>query len=58
MDTEEQTARIRTLRAKGLSPKDIARALGVPPATAARLVRAIAAEQRTRPPSGRCWAAG
>ena len=58
MNSAEHTARIRTLRAKGLSPKDIARALGVPPATAARLVRAIAAEQRTDP-AGRevldCW---
>ena len=58
MDTEEQTARIRTLRAKGLSPKDIARVLGVPPATAARLVRAIAAEQSTDPAQREvlhCW---
>jgi len=58
MDTEEQTARIRTLRAKGLSPKDIARVLGVPPATAARLVRAIAAEQNTDPAQRdvlHCW---
>jgi hypothetical protein len=43
---------------KGLSPKDIARVLGIPPATAARPVRAIAAEQSTDPAQREvlgCW---
>jgi hypothetical protein len=35
--------RVRALRATGRSPKQITRALGVPPATVAPLVRAIAA---------------
>jgi hypothetical protein len=58
MDTGDEIARIRTLRAKGFSPEDIARALGVPPATAARLVRAIATEQNADPAEREvleCW---
>jgi hypothetical protein len=43
MDSEDLMGRVRALRAKGGSPKQIARALGVPPATVAPLVRAIAA---------------
>ena len=43
MDSQELTGRVRMLRARGHSPKQIARALGVPPATVAPLVRAIAA---------------
>jgi len=42
-DLEDLTGRVRALRARGHSPKQIARALGVPPATVAPLVRAIAA---------------
>ena len=42
MDSEELLERVRALRAGGRSPKEIARALGVPPATIAPLVRAIA----------------
>ena len=58
MDTRDEIARTRTLRAKGFSPKDIARALGVPPATAARLVRAVATEQNADPAEREvleCW---
>ena len=43
MDSQELLTRVRALRARGYSPKQIARALGVPPATVAPLVRAIAA---------------
>ena len=43
MDSQELLGRVRTLRAHGYAPKQIARALGVPPATVAPLVRAIAA---------------
>jgi hypothetical protein len=43
MGSEDLMGRVRALRAKGYAPKQIARALGVPPATVAPLVRAIAA---------------
>ena len=43
MDSQELLAQVRVLRAQGCAPKQIARALGVPPATVAPLVRAIAA---------------
>lgn len=43
MDSQELLAQVRVLRAQGRAPKQIARALGVPPATVAPLVRAIAA---------------
>lgn len=49
---------VRRLRAKGASPKDIARALRVPPAKVAPLVRLIAAqnaESRQRPDAVECW---
>lgn len=49
---------VRTLRARGRSPKEIARALGVRPAVVAPLVRAIAAEQAAGPceaPLAGCW---
>jgi hypothetical protein len=58
MDHEELTARVRTLRARGRSPKEIARALGVPPATVTPLIRTIAAEQQTDAPAPQlvgCW---
>jgi hypothetical protein len=42
MDGQELLGRVRALRARGFAPKEIARALGVPPATVAPLVRAIA----------------
>ncbi|MGH8939711.1 MAG: helix-turn-helix domain-containing protein, partial [Actinomycetes bacterium] len=43
MDSQELLGRVRALRATGSSPKEIARALGVSPATVAPLVRTIAA---------------
>jgi hypothetical protein len=43
MDGQELLAQVRALRATGRSPKQIARALGVPPAAVAPLVKAIAA---------------
>jgi hypothetical protein len=50
---------VRQLRAQGASPKAIARALGVPPATVAPLVRLIAAqnaeELQRRPDVVECW---
>jgi hypothetical protein len=58
MDQEELTARVRALRAQGRSPKQIARALGVPPSTVAPLVRTIAAQQQADAPEPQpvgCW---
>jgi hypothetical protein len=58
MDSEELTSRVRALRARGSTPKAIARALGVPPATVAPLVRAIAAEDHASAPEReliQCW---
>jgi hypothetical protein len=58
MDSEELTSRVRALRARGSTPKAIARALGVPPATVAPLVRAIAAEDYASAPEReliQCW---
>jgi hypothetical protein len=42
MDSQELLGRVRALRARGFAPQTIARALGVPPATDAPLLRAIA----------------
>lgn len=58
MDQEELAARVRTLRTQGRSPKEIARALGVPPATVTPLVRTIAAERQTDVPCRSWWGAG
>jgi hypothetical protein len=58
MDSQELLAQVRALRAAGRSPKQIARALGVPPATVAPLVRAIAAADQTDAGEGKlvgCW---
>ncbi|WP_327585035.1 helix-turn-helix domain-containing protein [Nonomuraea sp. NBC_00507] len=44
MDTAELKKQVRELRAQGRSPKEIARALKVPPSVVAPLVREIAAE--------------
>jgi hypothetical protein len=52
---------VRQLRAKGASPKEIARALQVPPAKVAPLVRLIAeqnAELQRRPDVVECWSPG
>ena len=43
MDSKDLMGRVGALRARGYAPKQIARALGVPPATVAPLIRAIAA---------------
>src|SRR5918994_2775959 len=43
MDSDDLMGRVRALRARGYAPKQIARALGMPPAAVAPLVRAIAA---------------
>ncbi|GAA2386527.1 helix-turn-helix domain-containing protein [Nonomuraea africana] len=42
--------KVRELREQGMSPKEIARALGVPPSKVAPLVRAIAAEAEAAAP--------
>ena len=58
MCDEVLVQQVRQLRAKGASPKEIARALGVPPAKVAPLVRLIAAqdaELRPRPDAVECW---
>lgn len=58
MDEAKLTGRVRALRDKGCSPKEIARALGVPRAKVAPLIKAIAA-QDDRSPAARevveCW---
>ena len=48
MHDEYLKEQVRALRAKGLNPKQIARGLGIPPATAARAIRAIAAADAAR----------
>lgn len=58
MDDEELIHEVRRLRAKGHSPKEIARALGVRPALVAPLVRRIGAEESGAPAESsvvRCW---
>lgn len=47
MASQHLTERVRELRGRGCTPKQIARILGLPPATVAPLVRAVAAEERT-----------
>jgi hypothetical protein len=58
MNDEELTGRVRDLRAAGSSPKEIARALGIPKSKVVPLVRSIAAADDT--PIGErelagCW---
>jgi hypothetical protein len=58
MPDPELMERVRALRERGHSPKEIARALKLPPATIAPLVRAIAAESAPDVPalvSAGCW---
>jgi hypothetical protein len=58
MPDPELTERVRALRERGHSPKEIARALRLPPATIAPLVRAIAAQQAPDVPAlvlAGCW---
>ncbi len=58
MDNEDLVRRVLELRAKGSSPKEIARALGVPRARIVPLIRTIASEDQT-PVADRdlvgCW---
>lgn len=58
MTDDELLERVRELRSRGRSPKQIARALGVPPARVAPLVRTIAREltpDAGQPEGSRCW---
>lgn len=58
MDDEQLQARVRDLRAQGLSTNAITRALDVKRSQVAPLVRALAKEQRqpaAEPPTVRCW---
>jgi len=58
MNPEELMGPVRELRGRGLTPKQIARSLGMPPATVAPLVRAVAAEDQANAPEREitgCW---
>jgi hypothetical protein len=60
MASDDVLEQVRALRGQGYSPKQIARALHLPPATVAPLVRAIAAEAETDSPAAipalaGCW---
>ena len=44
MEDVELVERVRTLRARGCTPKTVARAVGLPPAQVARLIKAVAEE--------------
>ena len=56
MADDELLERVRELRARGRSPKEIARALKVRPATVAPLIRRLAAaEPREEAPLTGCW---
>ena len=58
MDIDAEIAEIRSLRARGLSPKEIARVLRISPSVASRLVREAAAEEAatlTEHPIRGCW---
>jgi hypothetical protein len=62
MASDEVIERVRELRREGCSPKQIARALGMPPSAVAPLVRAVAAEAEadtgssgTAPALVGCW---
>lgn len=48
MTNPEMIERVRELRQRGQTPKQIARTLGLPPATVAPLIRAVAAAQPAR----------
>lgn len=56
MGTDDRLAEVRKLRQQGLAPKQIAKALGIGSAEAARLVRAAAATAETSEPAlVGCW---
>jgi hypothetical protein len=55
---DERLERVRLLREQGRTPKQVARALGISPAEAGRLVRAVAAAAQAaapEPPLVGCW---
>lgn len=57
-DAAEQLARVHALREQGLTPKEIARAVGLPPSQVTHMVRRIAAAAATDPtqrPVVECW---
>jgi orotate phosphoribosyltransferase-like protein len=58
MPDTELMERVRELRERGCTPKEIARALRVPPATVAPLIRALGAAggRVQRPQLIGCWA--
>lgn len=58
MDDQERLGRVRALRGEGCTPKQVARALGVPAPEASRLVRQVAREDADRAPEPAvvgCW---
>ena len=58
VDDQELFAQTRTLRRRGHTPKQVAKALGIAPAEAARLVREVAREDASRAPEPQvvgCW---
>lgn len=58
MVEDDTTQKVRELRARGLSPKEIASSLGIRPAEASALVRKLAAERDSRNPDADllgCW---
>ncbi len=58
MAEDDTTQKVRELRAQGLSPKEIARSLGIRPAEASALVRKLAAERDSANPDADllgCW---
>ncbi len=64
MTNPEMMERVRELRQRGRTPKEIARALGLPPAAVTPLIRAVAAAQPAREDTlvgcwvNQGWAAG
>ena len=56
MTNPELIERVRELRQRGRTPKEIARVLGLPPAAVAPLIRAVAAAQpKSEAPLAGCW---
>ncbi len=58
MASQGLTARIRELRKQGLTPKQIARTLGMAPAAIAPIIRAVAAQDQAAAPEREiagCW---
>ena len=56
MTNPELIERVRELRQRGRTPKEIARSLGLPPAAVAPLIRAVAATQpKKEAPLVGCW---